>query len=164
MIFQIRFFKPIVYLIIIKWQFLHWIKGSDEYSIPFSWFLSRFSKAHLHACKFPAIPVNLVHYKNSFRAVIPIQSAIISSHFWFSSNHLLVRCCLSTTSLLRSNKMQNSAHLPNGQMQQQRNRGMLIVLEGLDRSGKTTQAKLLLNYMQAKGMNARIQRFPGAWL
>ena len=143
---------------------MHWINGSDEYSFLFLWFLSRFSKAHLHACKFTAIQANRVRYKNSFRAVIPIQSAIIPSYFRFSTNHLLVRCCLSTTSLLRSNKMQNGANLTNGHMQQQRNRGMLIVLEGLDRSGKTTQAKLLLNYMQAKGMNARIQRFPGAWL
>lgn len=40
-------------------------------------------------------------------------------------------------------------------------RGALIVLEGLDRSGKTTQSSKLLEYFQKKGQKARIQRFPG---
>ncbi|KAL3108533.1 hypothetical protein niasHT_015455 [Heterodera trifolii] len=39
-------------------------------------------------------------------------------------------------------------------------RGALIVLEGLDRSGKSTQAKLLLEHFQRRGESARIQRFP----
>jgi dTMP kinase len=43
-------------------------------------------------------------------------------------------------------------------------RGLLIVLEGLDRSGKTTQAHLLLEYFKQLGLDARIQRFPGLLL
>ncbi|CAK5097431.1 unnamed protein product [Meloidogyne enterolobii] len=39
-------------------------------------------------------------------------------------------------------------------------RGLLIVLEGLDRSGKTTQARLLLEHFKSLGIDARIQRFP----
>jgi len=39
-------------------------------------------------------------------------------------------------------------------------RGMMIVLEGLDRSGKTTQAQKLLGYFQSRGKSARVQRFP----
>jgi len=40
-------------------------------------------------------------------------------------------------------------------------RGLLIVLEGLDRSGKTTQARLLFEHFKSLGIDARIQRFPG---
>ena len=40
-------------------------------------------------------------------------------------------------------------------------RGALIVFEGLDRSGKTTQTEKLLNYLNAKNQKAVIQRFPG---
>jgi len=40
-------------------------------------------------------------------------------------------------------------------------RGMMIVLEGLDRSGKTTQAQKLLGYFQSGRKAARVQRFPG---
>ncbi|KAL7079517.1 hypothetical protein ACQ4LE_001560 [Meloidogyne hapla] len=39
-------------------------------------------------------------------------------------------------------------------------RGLLIVLEGLDRSGKTTQARLLFEHFKRLGINARIQCFP----
>nr|CAD2190616.1 unnamed protein product [Meloidogyne enterolobii] len=39
-------------------------------------------------------------------------------------------------------------------------RGLLIVLEGLDRSGKTTQARLLFEHFKSLGIDARIQRFP----
>lgn len=39
-------------------------------------------------------------------------------------------------------------------------RGAFIVIEGLDRSGKTTQAKLLLDYLQRK-TNAKLIKFPG---
>ena len=41
------------------------------------------------------------------------------------------------------------------------NRGLLITLEGLDRAGKSTQAKLIQNYFQAKSQKAIIIRFPG---
>lgn len=40
-------------------------------------------------------------------------------------------------------------------------RGALIVLEGLDRSGKTTQSGKLLEYLKENRYKARIQRFPG---
>lgn len=40
-------------------------------------------------------------------------------------------------------------------------RGALIVFEGLDRSGKTTQTNKLHEYFQSVGHSSRIQRFPG---
>lgn len=40
-------------------------------------------------------------------------------------------------------------------------RGLLITLEGLDRAGKTTQAKLLENYLNSMNKPAKIIRFPG---
>lgn len=40
-------------------------------------------------------------------------------------------------------------------------RGLLIVLEGLDRSGKTTQARLLFEHFKRLGLDTRIQCFPG---
>jgi dTMP kinase len=40
-------------------------------------------------------------------------------------------------------------------------RGSFIVLEGLDRSGKTTQSEKLLEYFRSQGREARIRRFPG---
>ncbi|KAI1706931.1 thymidylate kinase domain-containing protein [Ditylenchus destructor] len=39
-------------------------------------------------------------------------------------------------------------------------RGALIVLEGIDRSGKTTQSEKLLEYFKKEGRSARIQKFP----
>ncbi|KAF7637966.1 Thymidylate_kin domain-containing protein [Meloidogyne graminicola] len=39
-------------------------------------------------------------------------------------------------------------------------RGLLIVLEGLDRSGKTTQARLLFEHFKRLGLDTRIQCFP----
>lgn len=41
-------------------------------------------------------------------------------------------------------------------------RGALIVLEGLDRSGKTTQVKLLEQRFVELGKKVRLMRFPGA--
>lgn len=40
-------------------------------------------------------------------------------------------------------------------------RGALVVLEGLDRSGKTTQVKLLEERFKALGKDVRLLRFPG---
>uniref|UniRef100_A0A1I7WBR0 Thymidylate_kin domain-containing protein n=1 Tax=Heterorhabditis bacteriophora TaxID=37862 RepID=A0A1I7WBR0_HETBA len=40
-------------------------------------------------------------------------------------------------------------------------RGALIVFEGLDRSGKSTQAKLLRDHIRKSGRDAEIIRFPG---
>lgn len=39
-------------------------------------------------------------------------------------------------------------------------RGKIIVITGIDGSGKETQTKLLLNYLQEKGVNVRMQSFP----
>jgi len=40
-------------------------------------------------------------------------------------------------------------------------RGALVVLEGLDRSGKTTQVKLLQQRFVELGKKVRLMRFPG---
>lgn len=40
-------------------------------------------------------------------------------------------------------------------------RGAFIVLEGLDRSGKTTQAKTLEERLAAEGRQVQAMRFPG---
>jgi len=40
-------------------------------------------------------------------------------------------------------------------------RGALIVLEGLDRSGKTTQVGLLEKRFLEQGKNVKVMRFPG---
>jgi dTMP kinase len=40
-------------------------------------------------------------------------------------------------------------------------RGALIVLEGLDRSGKSTQVDRLVAHLQASGRDARVHKFPG---
>ncbi|KAI3977053.1 hypothetical protein MKX01_032168 [Papaver californicum] len=39
-------------------------------------------------------------------------------------------------------------------------RGALVVLEGLDRSGKTSQASGLLSYLEGQGLSAELWRFP----
>lgn len=43
-------------------------------------------------------------------------------------------------------------------------RGAFIVLEGLDRSGKTTQAKTLEERLAAEGRQVQAMRFPGKCL
>jgi dTMP kinase len=40
-------------------------------------------------------------------------------------------------------------------------RGAFIVIEGLDRAGKTTQVKKLCDSLYAKGHNVKAIRFPG---
>lgn len=42
-------------------------------------------------------------------------------------------------------------------------RGALIVFEGLDRSGKTTQVDRLIARLQKDGRKARLQKFPGEY-
>ena len=42
-------------------------------------------------------------------------------------------------------------------------RGLLITLEGLDRAGKTTQAKLLEEYLNSNNKPTKIIRFPGSY-
>lgn len=43
-------------------------------------------------------------------------------------------------------------------------RGAFIVLEGLDRSGKTTQVKLLEQRFVEEGRPVKVMRFPGEFL
>ncbi len=43
-------------------------------------------------------------------------------------------------------------------------RGALVVLEGLDRSGKTTQVKLLEQRFVELGRKVKVMRFPGRYL
>ena len=40
-------------------------------------------------------------------------------------------------------------------------RGALIVLEGVDRAGKTTQARRLVERLRADGVDVEAMRFPG---
>lgn len=40
-------------------------------------------------------------------------------------------------------------------------RGALIVLEGCDRSGKSTQCKRLVEALNNKGIPSQLMRFPG---
>lgn len=42
-----------------------------------------------------------------------------------------------------------------------RGRGALVALEGLDRSGKTTQVKLLEQRFVEAGRKVKVMRFPG---
>lgn len=50
---------------------------------------------------------------------------------------------------------ENSTTAPDGK------RGAFVVLEGLDRSGKTTQVKLLEERFAKEGRRVKIMRFPG---
>jgi dTMP kinase len=43
-------------------------------------------------------------------------------------------------------------------------RGALVVLEGLDRSGKTTQVKLLEQRFVELGRKVKVMRFPGMYI
>ena len=40
-------------------------------------------------------------------------------------------------------------------------RGLLIVFEGCDRSGKSTQCKKLIDFLRKDGQKAELLRFPG---
>lgn len=42
-------------------------------------------------------------------------------------------------------------------------RGTLIVFEGLDRAGKTTQCNKLVENLRAKGRTVKTMRFPSMW-
>ena len=43
-------------------------------------------------------------------------------------------------------------------------RGAFIVIEGLDRSGKSTQAAALLERLDKNGVRAVLQKFPGRYI
>ncbi|KAL4425852.1 hypothetical protein ABPG75_009868 [Micractinium tetrahymenae] len=47
-----------------------------------------------------------------------------------------------------------------GQAVQQGPRGAFIVFEGADRAGKSTQCQMLVEHLQASGVNAELWRFP----
>jgi dTMP kinase len=40
-------------------------------------------------------------------------------------------------------------------------RGALIVLEGCDRSGKSTQCASLVDYLKSKNIKSKLLKFPG---
>jgi dTMP kinase len=40
-------------------------------------------------------------------------------------------------------------------------RGLLIVVEGCDRSGKSTQCDILVNKLQENGIDTELVKFPG---
>ena len=42
-------------------------------------------------------------------------------------------------------------------------RGKLIVFEGLDRAGKTTQCRKLVEALEQDGQSVKFMRFPGAF-
>jgi polyphosphate kinase 2 (PPK2 family) len=42
-------------------------------------------------------------------------------------------------------------------------RGLFIVLEGLDRCGKSTQVDRLVAHLNRNGREARLQKFPGGY-
>lgn len=42
-------------------------------------------------------------------------------------------------------------------------RGLLIVVEGCDRSGKSTQCDILVNSLQKKGIDTELVKFPGKY-
>lgn len=42
-------------------------------------------------------------------------------------------------------------------------RAPFIVIEGLDRSGKTTQTSLLHTRLEAEGIQAKLMKFPGQY-
>lgn len=46
-------------------------------------------------------------------------------------------------------------------MMQRPSRGAFILFEGVDRSGKTTQAKMLVKALTDMGKTAMFMRFPG---
>lgn len=54
-------------------------------------------------------------------------------------------------------KEKNGVSIGNGNSE---SRGALIVLEGLDRSGKTSQSSRLLSYLEGVGHSAELWRFP----
>jgi polyphosphate kinase 2 (PPK2 family) len=44
---------------------------------------------------------------------------------------------------------------------QEKQRGLFVVLEGLDRCGKSTQVDRLVAHLKRNGRQARLQKFPG---
>ena len=57
-----------------------------------------------------------------------------------------------------------AAAIATSSTQGEHGRGALVVLEGLDRSGKTTQVKLLEQRFVEAGRKVKVMRFPGGSL
>lgn len=57
--------------------------------------------------------------------------------------------------------MASSSEYPWKEPSKQVTRGAFIVVEGLDRSGKTTQVKKLCDSLYSSGHNVKSLRFPG---
>ena len=63
------------------------------------------------------------------------------------------KCCVSSI------RMESSSNC-NLRASSSESRGALIVLEGLDRSGKTSQSSRLLSYLEGLGHSTELWRFP----
>lgn len=46
-------------------------------------------------------------------------------------------------------------------MSEKQKRGALIAVEGLDRSGKSTQTAILMDRLKQSGVDAKLLKFPG---
>ena len=55
--------------------------------------------------------------------------------------------------------MANNIHF-NVESSGKESRGALVVLEGLDRSGKSSQSSRLVSYLKGQGISAELWRFP----
>lgn len=102
-----------------------------------------------------------------------LQSLSMCIHLFWRSLALLTRrhflrlCCLialeahfplSSTRPFLSSFPQTTMSTPS---QPPTSRGLFIVLEGLDRSGKSTQCELLIQRLQAQGRAVKGWKFPG---
>lgn len=79
------------------------------------------------------------------------RSSIRYSSVQFRRNY----CSISATTMENDDFKKNGVSNPNCQ-----SRGALVVLEGLDRSGKSSQCKELLSHLQSIGYSAELWRFP----
>lgn len=89
----------------------------------------------------------LLNYRN-FGAIFPWRS--LSLYL----NHL-PKFSVRTTRMESNNKINCKLSVGNND-----SRGALIVLEGLDRCGKTSQSSRLLSYLEGLGHAAELWRFP----
>lgn len=69
-----------------------------------------------------------------------------------------------TEILTRFNLKQNTLSLSFSKMHLSTKRGALVVFEGCDKSGKTTQCMKLVEVMQKEGHKVQFLRFPGGSL
>ena len=62
---------------------------------------------------------------------------------------------------LSSSSVLSTRSLPSHIMSERKMRGAFIVIEGLDRSGKSTQVALLEERLKSEGIPVRLLKFPG---